>query len=166
MNAYRTWPAPAPGCTEPFPAIVPDLLVLLFLFSTRQYARLVDEWVTAIDLRAEEYGTHSLRRTKASMICRGTGNIRAMQSLLGRSEIENTVRYLGVDVEDALLLLREPRSDVKRPSGPSARMAALDMRNDGLCWPWYIACTRSRRFPSGTIPSTFARFALDAPVQY
>ena len=72
--------------------------------STRQYARLVDEWVTAIGLRPEEYGTHSLRRTKASMIYRTTGNIRAIQILLGHSKIENTVRYLGVDVEDALLL--------------------------------------------------------------
>lgn len=72
--------------------------------STRQYARLVDEWVTAIGLHPEEYGTHSLRRTKASMIYKSTGNLRAVQILLGHSKIENTVRYLGVDVEDALLL--------------------------------------------------------------
>ena len=72
--------------------------------STRQYARLVDEWVTAIGLRTAEYGTHSLRRTKAAMIYRATGNIRAIQILLGHTKIENTVRYLGVDVEDALLL--------------------------------------------------------------
>ncbi len=72
--------------------------------STRQYARLVDEWVTAIGLRKAEYGTHSLRRTKAAMIYRATGNIRAIQILLGHTKIENTVRYLGVDVEDALLL--------------------------------------------------------------
>lgn len=72
--------------------------------STRQYARLVDEWVTAIGLRRAEYGTHSLRRTKASMIYKATGNLRAIQILLGHTKIENTVRYLGVDVEDALLL--------------------------------------------------------------
>jgi site-specific recombinase XerC len=72
--------------------------------STRQYACLVDEWVTAIGLPPEEYGTHSLRRTKASMIYKATGNLRAIQILLGHSKIENTVRYLGVDVEDALLL--------------------------------------------------------------
>ena len=72
--------------------------------STRQYARLVDEWVTAIGLRKEEYGTHSMRRTKASMIYKATGNLRAIQILLGHSKIENTVRYLGVDIEDALLL--------------------------------------------------------------
>lgn len=72
--------------------------------STRQYARLVDEWVTEIGLRKAEYGTHSLRRTKAAMIYRATGNIRAIQILLGHTKIENTVRYLGADLEDALLL--------------------------------------------------------------
>ena len=72
--------------------------------STRQYARLVDEWVEAIGLRCADYGTHSLRRTKAAMIYRATGNIRAVQILLGHTKIENTVRYLGVDIEDALLL--------------------------------------------------------------
>jgi integrase len=72
--------------------------------STRQYARLVDEWVSAIGLRRAEYGTHSMRRTKASMIYKATGNIRAIQILLGHTKIENTVRYLGVDIEDALIL--------------------------------------------------------------
>jgi len=72
--------------------------------STRQYARRVDEWVTAIGLRPEGYGAHSLRRTKASMIYRATGNLRAIEILLGHSKVENTVRYLGVDVENALLL--------------------------------------------------------------
>ena len=72
--------------------------------STRQYARLVDEWVIGIGLRAEDYGTHSLRRTKASIIYKATGNLRAVQILLGHTKIENTVRYLGVDVEDALTL--------------------------------------------------------------
>ncbi|CDX33683.1 Phage integrase family protein [Mesorhizobium sp. ORS 3359] len=65
--------------------------------STRQYARLVDEWVEAVGLRPEEYGTHSLRRTKASIIYKAT-------DLLGHTKIENTVRYLGIDVEDALEL--------------------------------------------------------------
>lgn len=72
--------------------------------STRQYARLVDDWVTAVGLMRSEYGTHSLRRTKASIIYRATGNLRAVQILLGHSKIENTVRYLGIDVEDALTL--------------------------------------------------------------
>ena len=72
--------------------------------STGQYARLVDEWVTGIGLGCEDYGTHSLRRTKASIIYKATGNLRAFQILLGHTKIESTVRYLGVDVEDALRL--------------------------------------------------------------
>lgn len=72
--------------------------------STRQYARLVDEWVIGIGLRREDYGTHSLRRTKASIIYKATGNLRAVQILLGHTKIESTVRYLGIDVEDALTL--------------------------------------------------------------
>jgi integrase len=72
--------------------------------STRQYSRLVDEWVSGIGLRPEDYGTHSLRRTKASIIYKSTGNLRAVQILLGHTKIESTVRYLGVDVEDALTL--------------------------------------------------------------
>ena len=72
--------------------------------STRQYARLVDEWVTGIGLPSEDYGTHSLRRTKASIIYKATGILRAVQILLGHTKIESTVRYLGVDVEDALAL--------------------------------------------------------------
>lgn len=72
--------------------------------STRQYARLVDEWVSAIGLRCEDYGTHSLRRTKAAIIYKQTGNLRAVQILLGHTKIETTVRYLGVEVEDALAL--------------------------------------------------------------
>lgn len=72
--------------------------------STRQYAQLVDEWVTAIWLRRQDYGTHSLWRTKATMIYKATGNLRAIQILLGHTKIENKVRYLGVDIEDALEL--------------------------------------------------------------
>jgi integrase len=72
--------------------------------STRQYARLVDEWVTAVGLRREECGTHALQRTKASIIYKATGNLRVVQILLGHTKIENTVRYFGMDVEDALEL--------------------------------------------------------------
>ncbi len=64
----------------------------------------MDKWVVAFGLRRAEYGTHSLRRTKASMIYKATGNLRAIQILLGHTKIENTVRYLGVDIEDALVL--------------------------------------------------------------
>lgn len=72
------------------------------IISALANARLVDEWVTAIGLRREDYGTHSLRRTKAAIIYKATGNLRAIQILLGHTKIENTVKYLGVDIEDAL----------------------------------------------------------------
>ncbi|MCP3852107.1 MAG: tyrosine-type recombinase/integrase [Gammaproteobacteria bacterium] len=70
--------------------------------STRQYARIVKKWVLDIGLDPYEYGTHSLRRTKVSLIYRQTKNIRAIQLLLGHAKIESTVRYLGFEVDDAL----------------------------------------------------------------
>lgn len=72
--------------------------------SIRQYACLVDERVSTIGVDKREYGTHSMRRTKASLIYKATGNLRAVQILLGHTNIENTVRYLGVDFDDALTL--------------------------------------------------------------
>jgi integrase len=72
--------------------------------STRQYARLVEEWMVAVGLPRQDYGTHSLRRTKAALVYKRTGNLRAVQMLLGHTKIETTVRYLGVDIEDALAL--------------------------------------------------------------
>jgi integrase len=70
--------------------------------STRQYARLVDRWVAMIDLEPRAYGTHSLRRTKVALLYKKTGNIRACQLLLGHRKLESTVRYLGIEVDDAL----------------------------------------------------------------
>jgi integrase len=72
--------------------------------TTRQYARLLSEWLSAIGLDPRVYGTHSLRRTKATLIYRRTGNLRAVQLLLGHTKIESTVRYLGIDVDDALAI--------------------------------------------------------------
>lgn len=72
--------------------------------STRQYARLAGEWVEAVGLGRSAYGTHSLRRTKVAPIHKRTGNLRAVQILLGHTKLESTVRYLGVDAEDALTL--------------------------------------------------------------
>ncbi len=72
--------------------------------STRQYARLVGEWVAMIDLEPTAYGTHSLRRTKIALVYRRTGNLRACQLLLGHRKLESTVRYLGIEVDDALVL--------------------------------------------------------------
>jgi integrase len=70
--------------------------------TTRQYARLVSEWVSGIGLDPLKYATHSMRRTKATLIYRRTGNLRAVQLLLGHTKIESTGRYLGVEVDDAL----------------------------------------------------------------
>ncbi|MDI3337980.1 tyrosine-type recombinase/integrase [Defluviimonas aestuarii] len=72
--------------------------------STRQYARLVRDWVTSIGLEPSSYGTHSMRRTKVAEIYRKTGNLRAVQLLLGHTKMDSTVRYLGVELEDALAI--------------------------------------------------------------
>ena len=70
--------------------------------STRQYARIVDGWAREIGLDAAAYGTHTLRRTKAPLIYRRTKNLRAVQLLLGHTKLESTVRYLGIEIGDAL----------------------------------------------------------------
>jgi integrase len=70
--------------------------------STRQYARLVQGWVSSIGLDPATYGTHSMRRTKPTLIYRQTKNLRAVQLLLGHTKLESTVRYLGIELEDAL----------------------------------------------------------------
>jgi hypothetical protein len=72
--------------------------------TTRQYARLVSEWIASIGLDPNFFGTHSLRRTKATLIYRRTGNLRAVQLLLGHTKIESIVRYLGIEVDDALAI--------------------------------------------------------------
>ena len=74
---------------------------------TRQYARILDGWVEQIGLDPSAYGTHSMRRTKASLIYRRTKNLRAVQLLLGHRKIESTVRYLGLEVDDALDLAEQ-----------------------------------------------------------
>lgn len=72
--------------------------------TARQYARLVHRWIAEVGLETSRYGTHSLRRTKATLIYRKTGNLRAVRILLGHTKIESTVRYLGVEVDDALAI--------------------------------------------------------------
>ena len=72
--------------------------------TTRQYARLLSEWIAGIGLDPKLFGTHSLRRTKATLIYRRTGNLRAVQILLCHTKIESTVRYLGIEVDDALAI--------------------------------------------------------------
>jgi integrase len=70
--------------------------------STRQYARIVNDWVVEIGLDPTSYGTHTMRRTKPTLIYRRTKNLRAVQLLLGHTKLESTVRYLGIEVDDAL----------------------------------------------------------------
>ena len=70
--------------------------------STKQYARIVDSWILLIGLDSSAYGTHSMRRTKATLIYRRTKNLRAVQLLLGHNKLESTIRYLGIEVDDAL----------------------------------------------------------------
>jgi integrase len=75
--------------------------------STRQYARLLSGWIASIGLDPALFGTHSLRRTKATLIYRRTGNLRAVQLLLGHTKVESTVRYLGIEVDDALAIAEQ-----------------------------------------------------------
>jgi integrase len=75
--------------------------------STRQYGRVLEGWVNAIGLDASPYCTHSMRRTKASLIYRRTKNVRAVQLLLGHTKIESTVHYLGIEVDDTLELAEQ-----------------------------------------------------------
>ena len=75
--------------------------------TTRHYARLMDQWTGSIGLDPALYGTHSLRRTKVALIYRRTGNLRAVQLLLGHTKLESTVRYLGIEVDDALAIAEQ-----------------------------------------------------------
>ena len=89
----------APGCVS-----LPSRINHAGHLSTRQCARLVDHWVELIGLDPSAYDTHSLRRTKAALIYKRTGNLRAVQLLLGHSKLESTVRYLGIEVDDTLTI--------------------------------------------------------------
>src|SRR5262249_11937148 len=75
--------------------------------TTRQYARLVAAWTTSVGLDPKLFGPPRLRRTKATLIYRRTGNLRAVQLLLGHNKIESTVRYLGIEVDDALAIAEQ-----------------------------------------------------------
>jgi site-specific recombinase XerC len=82
--------------------LFPSRLHAQLHLSRRQYARIVHAWVASVGLDSTAYGTHSMRRTKAAQIYKKTGNLRAVQLLLGHTKLESTVRYLGIEVEDAL----------------------------------------------------------------
>ena len=81
---------------------------------TRQYARILEGWVEELGLDPADYGTHSMRRTKATLIYRRTKNLRAVQLLLGHSKLESTVRYLGIEVDDALEIAEQTEISSKR----------------------------------------------------
>jgi len=91
------------GCQFMFPSRFHDRPHI----STRQYGRLVRDWVVSIGLEPSGYGTHSMRRTKVAEIYRKTGNLRAVQLLLGLTKVDSTVRYLGVELEDALSIAEQ-----------------------------------------------------------
>ncbi|MBN3787252.1 tyrosine-type recombinase/integrase [Burkholderia sp. Ac-20353] len=77
--------------------------------STRQYARLVHRWVASIGLDDAAYGTHTMRRTEASLIYQRTKNLQAVQLLLGHTKLESTVRYLGIEVDDAIEMAEQTK---------------------------------------------------------
>jgi integrase len=99
-NAVSAWIAKANLKLEQY--LFPSRLKNSPHISTRQYARIVHRWVASIGLDSTAYGTHTMRRTKATLIYRRTKNLRAVQLLLGHSKLESTVRYLGIEVDDAL----------------------------------------------------------------
>ena len=99
-DSIAAWIATAHLNAEQF--LFPSRLSASPHLSTRQYARIVGSWVASIGLDPAAYGTHSLRRTKATLIYRRTRNLRAVQLLLGHTKLESTVRYLGIEVDDAL----------------------------------------------------------------
>lgn len=99
-QSVKTWIGTARLRPDAFP--FPSPVIASPHLSTRQYARIVHRWVADIGLDCAAYGTHSMRRTKASLIYRRTKNLRVVQLLLGHSKLESTVRYLGIEVDDAL----------------------------------------------------------------
>lgn len=99
-DALATWIALAR--LRPDQYLFPSRITSSPHLSTRQYARIVRRWVASIGLNPSAYGTHSMRRTKPTLIYRRTRNLRAVQLLLGHTKLESTVRYLGIEVDDAL----------------------------------------------------------------
>ncbi len=101
-ESVSAWIATAQLKSEQF--LFPSRIHNSLHISTRQYAKIVDQWVTSIGLDSNAYGTHTMRRTKATLIYRRTKNLRAVQLLLGHTKLESTVRYLGIEVDDALVI--------------------------------------------------------------
>ena len=99
-EAVKAWIAKANLNSEQY--LFPSRLSKSPHITTRQYARIVHRWVESIGLDPADYGTHTMRRTKATLIYRTTKNLRAIQLLLGHNRLESTIRYLGIEVDDAL----------------------------------------------------------------
>ena len=99
-DAIADWISTLGSTTSDF--LFPSRVAASPHITTRQYARIVDGWVKDIGLDSSAYGTHSLRRTKPTLIYKKTQNLRAVQLLLGHTKLESTVRYLGIEVDDAL----------------------------------------------------------------
>ncbi len=104
-QAVADWIASAHLSSDDF--LFPSRIARSPHISTRQYARIVSSWAEEIGLDPHAYGTHSLRRTKATLIYRRTKNLRAVQLLLGHTKLESTVRYLGIEVDDALAIAEQ-----------------------------------------------------------
>jgi len=100
--------------------------------STRQYARIVKGWAAMIGRNPKEYGTHSLRRTKATLVYRRTKNLRAVQLLLGHTKLESTVRYLGIEVDDALEISEQTESWRKERSARRWALSATSGLTHGF----------------------------------
>ena len=99
-EAVQKWIKQAGLKSEDF--VFPSGITTAPHLGTRQYARILEGWVEEDEHDTADYGTHSMRRTKATLIYRRTKNLRAVQLLLGHSKLESTVRYLGIEVDDAL----------------------------------------------------------------
>ena len=99
-DAVQAWIGKAGLATEDY--LFPSRIHESPHLGTRQYARILDGWVRELGLDPANYGTHTMRRTKATLIYRRTKNLRAVQLLLGHTKLESTVRYLGIEVDDAL----------------------------------------------------------------
>jgi integrase len=104
-TAVEDWLCESGGVTKQF--LFPSRFRARPHLSTRQYARIVHAWIESAGLDSSAYGTHSLRRTKAAQIYKKTGNLRAVQLLLGHTKLESTVRYLGIEVDDALSIAEQ-----------------------------------------------------------
>jgi hypothetical protein len=118
--------------------------------STRQYARIVHHWIDAAGLDSSAYGTHSMRRTKETLIYKRTKNLRAVQLLLGHTKLESTVRYLGIEVDDGLEISEQTENLVAFPGGPTGpNVRPLS----GIMWRAYYRPGADARNPrDGELP--------------